>query len=223
MMKEIVDILDKVAGSLEAKGLRSEAEQIDVISNTIEKQAKRKGKWPKKLEEGRFTEYCRREGFKGPCKACADKAMKSDDASVRGMASFYINTTLKRKKAAEDLDGFVVDIESETKDNKNFRKVLYTGEHTQLVVMALGPNEDIGEEVHDNLDQFFRVDDGSGKVIINGKEKPLKDGSAFIIPGGTKHNVIAGDGGLKLYTLYSPPNHEDGTVHKTKEIAESSE
>lgn len=127
------------------------------------------------------------------------------------------------KTAKEDLKGFVVDIEKETKDNNNFRKVLYTGKHSQLVLMALKPNEDIGDEVHNTLDQFFRVDEGSGKVIINGKEHDLKDGSAFIIPGGTNHNIIAGDAGLKLYTIYSPPNHEDEIIHKTKEEAESDE
>jgi len=129
----------------------------------------------------------------------------------------------KRLKTAkeEGSDGFVVDIETETKGNDNFRKVLYTGKHSQLVLMSLKPNEDIGDEVHKTLDQFFRVDDGSGKVIINGKDHAIKNGSAFIIPSDTEHNIIAGDSGLKLYSIYSPPNHEDGTIHKTKEEAES--
>jgi len=133
-----------------------------------------------------------------------------------------------KKEGEEDLEGngmkgIVVDIETDTKENSNFRKVLYTGKHSQLVLMALKPGEDIGDEVHDDVDQFFRIDDGSGKVIINGNETKIKDGSAFIIPAGSKHNVIAGDDGLKLYSVYSPPNHEDKTLHKTKEEAMKSE
>jgi mannose-6-phosphate isomerase-like protein (cupin superfamily) len=119
---------------------------------------------------------------------------------------------------APNLKGIVTDIEKDTKENKNFRKVLYTGRNSQLVLMALGAEEDIGEEVHD-VDQFFRIDEGSGKVIINGKEQAIKDGSAFIVPAGAKHNVIASEKGLKLYSIYSPPHHRDGTLHKTKEEA----
>ena len=116
--------------------------------------------------------------------------------------------------------GFVVDIETATKENTNFRKVLYTGKTSQLVVMSLKANEDIGLEVHNTIDQFFRVDAGSGEVIIRGVVHKLKNGSAFIIPQGTKHNVVAGEDGMKLYTIYSPSNHADGTVHKTKADAE---
>ena len=118
--------------------------------------------------------------------------------------------------------GFVTDIEKDTTENDNFRKVLFTTSLSQLVLMALKPNEDIGEEEHD-VDQFFRIDEGSGKVIINEKEYDIKDGSAFVIPANTKHNVIAGDKGLKLYSVYSPPQHEDGTIHKNKEEAEEDE
>ena len=114
--------------------------------------------------------------------------------------------------------GFVTDIEKDTVDNTNFRKVLYTGKNSQLVLMSLKSKEDIGDEIHD-VDQFFRIDSGSGKVIINGKSHSIKDGSAFIVPAGAKHNVIAGDEGMKLYSIYSPPHHADGTIHKTKEIA----
>lgn len=115
--------------------------------------------------------------------------------------------------------GFVIDIEKETINNKNFRKVLYTGKNSQLVLMSLKPKQDIGLEVHD-VDQFFRIDAGTGKVIINGKTHEIKDGSAFIIPAGAEHNVINdGKEDLKIYTIYSPPHHKDKTVHKTKSEA----
>lgn len=113
-------------------------------------------------------------------------------------------------------NGFIIDIESETISNENYRKVLYTANNMQLVLMSLKPDEDIGEEVHD-VDQFFRIDKGSGKVIINDVETDIKDGTAFIIPSGSKHNVIAGMDGLKLYTIYALAHHEDGIVQKTKE------
>lgn len=113
--------------------------------------------------------------------------------------------------------GFLTNIEEDTVKNTNFREVLWTGQ-LQLVLMALKPGEDIGEEIHEP-DQFFRVDEGSGKLVMNGKENEIKDGSAFIIPGGTKHNVIAGDNGLKMYAIYAPHQHPEGTVHKTKEEA----
>ena len=117
------------------------------------------------------------------------------------------------------LKGIVLNIEQETLKNKNFRKVLYTGKNTQLVLMSLKVGEDIGEEVHD-VDQFFRIDQGNGVVVINGKQSKISDGFAFIVPAGAKHNIInKGKEEMKLYSLYSPPQHEDKTVHKTKEIA----
>jgi mannose-6-phosphate isomerase-like protein (cupin superfamily) len=117
------------------------------------------------------------------------------------------------------LKGYVVNIEKETVNNSNFRKVLYTGEHSQLVLMSIKPKQDIGIEVHD-VDQFFRIDAGSGKVIINDVEHKVSDGFAIVIPAGAKHNVVNdGDEDLKLYSIYSPPHHKDKTVHKTKEIA----
>ena len=121
--------------------------------------------------------------------------------------------------------GFVINIEEATKENDNFRKVLYTAKHSQLVLMSLKPGEEIGEEVHNNLDQFFRFEEGEGKVVIEGEEFQIKDGFAVVIPAGTKHNIIntSSEMPLKLYTIYSPPNHQDGTIHKTKEEAESSE
>lgn len=119
--------------------------------------------------------------------------------------------------------GYKDNIEELTTTNENFRKVLYTGAHCQLVLMALKANEEIGMEVHEENDQFFRFENGTGKVIINETEYEVKDGDAVIIPSGANHNVIAGAEGLKMYTIYSPAHHKDGTIHATKEIAISSE
>lgn len=139
------------------------------------------------------------------------------------MAITNIAVSLKnfvQKLSANKLKGLVTDIEKDTVDNENFRKVLYTGKNIQLVLMSLKPGEDIGDEVHPNTDQFFRVDSGKGKVIINGKETTIKDGSAIIIPQGARHNVINNSKkDLKLYSLYSPPEHKDFILHKTKEDA----
>jgi mannose-6-phosphate isomerase-like protein (cupin superfamily) len=115
--------------------------------------------------------------------------------------------------------GFNTNIENDTIKNNNFRKVLFTANNMQLVLMSLKPNEDIGEEIHEKVDQFFRIDEGSGEAIINNHKYKLENGSAIIVPAGSKHNVIAGDEGIKLYTIYSPPNHKDGVIHKTKEDA----
>ncbi len=114
--------------------------------------------------------------------------------------------------------GYKGNIEKATLENENFRKVLYTSEHGQLVVMNLQPNEEIGEEVHNYVDQFFRVESGEGKIIINGSEGYLEAGDAAIVPEGCTHNIIntSDDRHLKLYTIYMPPHHRDGTVHKTK-------
>ena len=114
--------------------------------------------------------------------------------------------------------GFVADIESATKQNKDFRRVLYTGKYSQLVLMSLKPMEEIGEETHDDVDQFFRFEKGEGAVIIDGVTHQVKDGFAVVVPSGAKHNVIntsdAGD--LRLYTIYSPPEHQDKVVRRTK-------
>ncbi|OGK20288.1 cupin [Candidatus Roizmanbacteria bacterium RIFCSPHIGHO2_01_FULL_39_8] len=114
--------------------------------------------------------------------------------------------------------GFLVNIEEKTRTNTFFRQVLYTGQHEQVVVMSLQPNEDIGEEIHEIVDQFLRIEEGVGKVIMSGEEHRIKDGDAFVVPAGTKHNVINTSSGkaLKLYTIYSPPHHKDKTLHKTK-------
>lgn len=118
--------------------------------------------------------------------------------------------------------GYVTNIEKATEENNNFRKVLYTAKNSQLVVMSLKPLEEIGEEVHD-LDQFIRIEEGSGKAVLDGAEHAIEGGSAVVIPAGTKHNIIntSGSEEIKLYTIYSPPNHRDGVVHATKAKAEA--
>ncbi len=116
--------------------------------------------------------------------------------------------------------GYVINIESETIANDNFRKVLYTAEHSQLVLMSLKAGEEIGVETHLDNDQFFRVEKGQGKVIIDGNEYDVSDGFAIIVPAGSEHNVInTGSDSLKLYTIYSPAHHRDQVLHATKEEA----
>jgi len=113
--------------------------------------------------------------------------------------------------------GYVVNIEEKSRSNGYFRQVLFTTPKSQLVVMALQPNEDIGLETHQEHDQFIRVEEGMGKAILNGEEFDLSDGSAVVIPAGVEHNIVnSAHGVMKLYTLYTPPEHEDGTVHQTK-------
>jgi len=121
--------------------------------------------------------------------------------------------------------GYVGSIEKQTLKNNYFREVLFTGKHAQLVVMCLQAGEEIGNEVHPNVDQFFRIEQGEAKFVFNGKEEHIaKDGDAVIVPAGTYHNVInVSKGQLKLYTIYSPPNHPDKTIHKTKADAEKAE
>ena len=115
------------------------------------------------------------------------------------------------------MKGFVDDIEDLTESNKDFRRVLYTGKHLQLVLMTLQPGEEIGEEVHDTHDQFFRFEKGKGQVVIDGKTHKIKADYGVIVPAGARHNVVnTGDKPLKLYTLYAPPEHRDGVVHATK-------
>jgi mannose-6-phosphate isomerase-like protein (cupin superfamily) len=124
------------------------------------------------------------------------------------------------------MTGYVGKIEKLTEKNKNFRQVLFTGKYTQLVLMRLRPGEEIGNEVHDTVDQFFRIEEGKAKFVFNGAEEHLVGaGDAVIVPAGTFHNVINASSkkSLRLYTLYSPPNHPDGTVHKTKAEAEAAE
>jgi mannose-6-phosphate isomerase-like protein (cupin superfamily) len=114
--------------------------------------------------------------------------------------------------------GYVINIEMKTERNIHFREVLYTGPHSQLVVMYLQPGEDIGLETHDEVDQFIRIEQGEGVALLNGEEHALAGGSAVVIPAGVEHNIInrSLSEPLKLYTVYTPPQHPDGTVHKTK-------
>ncbi len=122
------------------------------------------------------------------------------------------------------MKGYIINIEQETINNDNFRKVLFTAKNSQLVVMSLKPLEDIGEEIH-QLDQFIRCEAGRGKAILDGVEHEISDGFAVVVPAGAKHNIIntSADESLKLYTLYAPPNHRDGVIHKTKAEAEANE
>jgi mannose-6-phosphate isomerase-like protein (cupin superfamily) len=124
------------------------------------------------------------------------------------------------------MTGYVGPIEKQTLNNDYFRQVLFTGKHAQLVVMSLKPGEEIGNEVHKNVDQFFRIEQGEVTFVFEGKEKHMaKDGDAVIVPAGTYHNVINASKTtkVKLYTIYSPPNHPDKTVHKTKAEADRAE
>jgi len=123
------------------------------------------------------------------------------------------------------MKGYHANIEELTLKNENFRQVLYTGKHTQLVLMSLLPNQDIGLEVHAENDQFFRFESGQGLVVIDGTEYPVADGSAIVVPAGSQHNIIntSATEKLKLYTLYSPPHHKDQIVRLTKEEAEAND
>lgn len=115
------------------------------------------------------------------------------------------------------MKGFVADIEALTTENSDFRRVLYTGKNLQLVLMCLQPGEEIGSEVHDDRDQFFRVEEGQGEVWIDGVANKVKDDDAIIVPAGAEHNVVnTGSSPLRVYTIYGPPEHKDKTVHKTK-------
>lgn len=130
--------------------------------------------------------------------------------------------TLPKEKVP--MKGHVINIEKAAIENNYFRKVLYTTKNMQLVLMSLKPGEDIGEEIH-QLDQFIRIESGEGKAILNGIAHKINDGFSILVPAGTKHNLIntSSNKPLKIYTLYSPPNHLDGTIHKTKADAEVDE
>ena len=123
------------------------------------------------------------------------------------------------------MKGFNANLEQQTLANNNFRQVLYTAKHCQLVLMSLKPNEEIGMEVHPDNDQFFRFEQGAGKCIIDGNEYMVADGSAIIVPAGSNHNIIntSAEQALKFYTIYSPAHHKDGVVRETKEQAEAKE
>jgi len=123
------------------------------------------------------------------------------------------------------MKGYVTNIEKATRENGDFRRVLYTGRYSQLVLMNLGPGEEIGEEVHSDVDQFFRFESGEGRVIIDGVAHRVGDGDAAVVPSGARHNVIntSKTSPLKLYTIYSPPEHMDAVVRHTKAQAEAQE
>ena len=123
------------------------------------------------------------------------------------------------------MKGFHSNIEKATLENESFRKVLYTGRHSQLVLMSLKPREEIGMEVHTDNDQFFRFEKGQGKCLIDGNEYPVSDGSAIVVPSGAQHNIInvSETESLQLYTIYSPAHHKDGIVRASKEEAEAQE
>ena len=120
------------------------------------------------------------------------------------------------------MTGYVINIEDKSLQNDYFREVLYTGQHSQLVVMSLNPNEEIGMEVHEIVDQFIRIEEGEGKAILNGEEHIISNGFAIVVPAGVEHNIIntSSEKKMKLYTVYSPAHHKDKTVHKTKQEAE---
>jgi len=121
------------------------------------------------------------------------------------------------------MKGFNTNIEKDTLENENFRKVLYTGKHSQLVLMTLKPSEEIGMEIHSDNDQFFRFEKGEGKAIIDGNEYVVSDGSAIVVPAGAEHNIVntSASESLKLYTIYSPAHHKDGIMRITKAEAEA--
>ena len=134
--------------------------------------------------------------------------------------TIYVILHILQVTLNNDMKGYVQNIEKLTEENTLFRKVLYTAPHSQLVVMSLKPGEDIGEEVHE-LDQFLRIEEGTGKAVLNDIEYPVGDGTAVVVPAGVKHNIIntSENTPLKLYTVYSPPEHRDGVEHATKEDA----
>lgn len=118
------------------------------------------------------------------------------------------------------MSGFVDNIEKLTLDNDNFRKVIFTAQHAQIVLMSLKPGEEIGMEVHEIVDQFLRIEKGFGKVIIDGEEQEISDGTGVLVPAGSRHNVVnTSQEEMKLYTIYAPPHHKDGVVHATKQEA----
>jgi len=121
------------------------------------------------------------------------------------------------------MKGFVADIEDFTENNTDFRRVLYTGKHLQLVLMDIEPGEEIGEEVHTSHDQFFRIEGGTGEIVIDGRRQKVEGDDSILVPAGARHNVInTGDEPLKLYTIYGPPQHRDGIVRATKAEASAS-
>lgn len=140
------------------------------------------------------------------------------------MSEVVRQTAASRKSKAPTMKGFVGDIEGLTEENSDFRRVLYTGKNLQLVLMAIQPGEEIGVETHADRDQFFRVEKGNGEVWIDGHRSKIKSDVAIVVPAGARHNIVnTGDTPLRLYTLYAPPEHRDGTVQATKAAANAEE
>jgi mannose-6-phosphate isomerase-like protein (cupin superfamily) len=131
----------------------------------------------------------------------------------------------KKEKGGFSMTAYVNNIEEKTLKNNNFREVLKTTSRSQLVVMSLKPGEEIGMEVHHDVDQFLRIEAGTGKAVLDGKEYPLEDGTAVVVPAGVEHNFIntSKDQDMKLYSIYTPPEHPDGTIHPTKAEADAAE
>jgi mannose-6-phosphate isomerase-like protein (cupin superfamily) len=145
----------------------------------------------------------------------------NNDEKQSGLPVLTGTESAEARNEGVAMHGFVKDIESLAVKNDEFRQVLYTAKHCQLVVMALKPREEIGAEVH-KLDQFFRVEEGSGEAVLDGVRTAIRAGFAVVVPAGTNHNIInTGSVPLKLYTLYAPPNHRDGVIHHTRAEAEA--
>ncbi len=153
------------------------------------------------------------------------KHQVSNSARIDSSASLTNYPATSGQPVNNNLKGFKSNIEKETLGNSNFRKVLYTGKHLQLVLMSLKPGEEIGEEIHTGHDQFFRFESGKGKCIINGNAYDVKDGDVIVVPAGARHNVINTDASkeLKMYTIYGPPDHKDGIIHVTKKEADKND
>lgn len=157
--------------------------------------------------------------------ACSTKSHGTDSALLNSMIApatgRSANASDGYKEAGPAMGGFAQDIQSLAVNNNEFRRVIYTAKHCQLVVMALKPKEEIGAEAH-KLDQFFRVEEGTGESVLNGVRKPIRAGFAVLVSAGTSHNIInTGSVPMKLYSLYAPPNHRDGVVHHTRAEAEA--
>lgn len=151
-------------------------------------------------------------------------AIATATATLLGLAALIASPASSAPEAPAPKNGFVADIEALTESNTDFRRVLYTGKHLQLVLMTISPGEDIGKEVHEGTDQFFRVETGMGEVRIDGVTTPVKADDAFIIPAGASHNVVnTGEEPLRVYTIYGPPEHRDGIVRATKAEAAAKE
>jgi mannose-6-phosphate isomerase-like protein (cupin superfamily) len=140
------------------------------------------------------------------------------------MSHVVRQTAASKKSKVSAMTGFVADIEELTEENTDFRRVLYTGKNLQLVLMAIQPGEEIGEETHADRDQFFRVEKGKGEVWIDGHRSKIKSDTAIVIPAGARHNIVnTSDKPLRLYTIYAPPEHRDGTLQATKADADAKE